>query len=173
MDDDWRRDGNSPVECGTLYLITQSDAPEWRHEMAGYSRIYCVGRPGGFEGADGITAVIFQIWTGDADRRWLESKYFDDTIVPLGEISVVIPEVADHPDNLIDACLSFFPAHFADCPSMEGVAADAAGMERLDFHLRQKEIPSGWAQLREEARKPFEDLFILKGELEPIWKESE
>ena len=26
LDDDWRRDGNSPVECATLYRCTQRDA---------------------------------------------------------------------------------------------------------------------------------------------------
>jgi len=147
---------------------TQSGVPELRQKMAGHTQIYCIGRPGGFGGADGITAIRFQIWVGWANRQWLEPHYFDETIEPLGEIGVIIPEGPDHPNLLIDACLAFFPSHFSDCPSMERVAADAAGMERLDFDLRQKELPSDWPQLREEAREAFEDLFILKGELEPI-----
>lgn len=45
--------------------------------MAGYSKIYCIGGEGGFLGADGMNPIDFQILVGDADRQWLEVRYFN------------------------------------------------------------------------------------------------
>ena len=53
--------------------------------MAGFSKIYLVGREGGFQGADGINEVALQIWVGDASRQWLEPHYFEAEARPLAE----------------------------------------------------------------------------------------
>lgn len=45
--------------------------------MAGFSKIYCVGGLGGFQGADGVNPILFQILVGDASRQWLQVHYFD------------------------------------------------------------------------------------------------
>jgi hypothetical protein len=49
----------------------------WKANMAGYSKLYCVGGLGGYLGADGINPILFQILIGNADRQWLEVHYFD------------------------------------------------------------------------------------------------
>ncbi|MDP2778376.1 MAG: hypothetical protein Q8O48_12110, partial [Anaerolineales bacterium] len=71
--------------------------------MAGYSKLYCVGGLGGYLGADGINPILLQILVGDADRQWLEPRYFDKRIKPLGGIRVIVPEAHNHPHSLLDA----------------------------------------------------------------------
>ena len=51
--------------------------------MAGFSKIYCLGELGGFQGADGINSIGCQFWVGNSDRKWWEAHYFDDTLSPL------------------------------------------------------------------------------------------
>lgn len=43
--------------------------------MAGYSRAYWIGEPGGFEGADGMNPILVEILVGDADRQWWEAAW--------------------------------------------------------------------------------------------------
>lgn len=134
--------------------------------MAGYSKIYCVGGEGGFLGADGINPIDFQILVGDADRQWLEVHYFNRDIKPIGRARVIIPAGPDHPDSLIDACLVFFPEYFESCPSLAKVVKTLGNVSRIDFHLGGE--PSGWAQLREEARPLFKYLVIYKADLQKV-----
>ena len=134
--------------------------------MAGYSRIYCIGGEGGFLGADGMNPIDFQILVGDADRQWLEVRYFNRRIQPMGRIGSIIPKGPDHPDALIDACLAFFPEYFESCPSLTQVVEALGNASRLDFHFDGE--PSGWGQLREEARHLFKHLVIYKAELEKV-----
>ena len=116
--------------------------------MAGYSKIYCIGD----DGWDGINPIYFQILVGDAGRQWLESRYFDRRIRPLGRVKVIILASPNHPDALIDACLAFCPKYFESCPSLAHVSEVLENDKRIDFHLDSE--PQGWRQLREEAR-PF------------------
>ena len=134
--------------------------------MAGYSKIYCIGGEGGFLGADGMNPIDFQILVGDADRQWLEVRYFSRDIRPMGGVKVIIPAGPDHPDSLIDACLAFFPEYFESCPSLAQVAEGLGNVSRIDFHLDGE--PSGWAQLREEAKPLFKYLVIYKAELQKV-----
>lgn len=134
--------------------------------MAGYSKIYCIGGEGGFLGADGMNPIDFQILVGDADRQWLEVRYFNKDIRPIGRVRVIIPKGPDHPDALIDACLTFFPEYFESCPSLVQVVEALGNVSRIDFHLDGE--PTGWAQLREEARPLFKYLVIYKAELRKI-----
>ena len=97
--------------------------------MAGYSKIYCIGD----DGWDGINPIYFQILVGDADRQWLESRYFDRRIRPIGKIKVIIPAGPDHPDTLIDACLAFCPKYFESCPSLVSVSEVLKNKRRIDF----------------------------------------
>ena len=54
--------------------------------MAGFSKIYCVGGLGGFQGADGVNPIFFRILVGNSDRQWLQVHYFDQTIKPIGRL---------------------------------------------------------------------------------------
>ena len=130
--------------------------------MAGYSKIYCIGD----DGWDGINPIYFQILVGDSDRQWLESRYFDRRIRPLGSVKIIIPTGPDHPDALIDACLTFCPKYFKSCPSLVYVSEVLANERRIDFHLDGE--PLGWARLREEARPFFKKITIYEAELKKI-----
>ena len=132
--------------------------------MAGYSRLYCIGGVT----RDGINPIWCQIRVGDADRQWWEVHYIDQTITPLGDIRVIVPEGPDHPHALIDCCLAFLPDTFDGCPSMATVRAQARGSTRLDFNLEPTRIPRSWGQLREEAWETFEQLHIFRGDLHQI-----
>jgi hypothetical protein len=134
--------------------------------MAGYSKIYCIGGEGGFLGADGMNPIDFQILVGDADRQWLEVRYFNRGIRPMGRVRVIIPAGPDHPNALIDACLAFFPEFFESCPALTRVVEGIGNISRIDFHLDGE--PSGWAQLREEARSLFKHLIIYEAELNKV-----
>ena len=134
--------------------------------MAGYSKIYCIGGEGGFLGADGMNPIDFQILVGDADRQWLEVHYFNRHIQPMGRIASIIPKGPDHPDALIDACLVFFPEYFESCPSLTQVVEALGNVSRLDFDFDGE--PSGWGQLREEARHLFKHLVIYEAELKKV-----
>ena len=79
---------------------------------------------------------------------------------------MIIPTGPDHPDALIDACLAFFPEYFESCPSLVQVVEALGNVSRIDFHLDGE--PSGWAQLREEARPLFKYLVIYKTELQNV-----
>jgi hypothetical protein len=140
--------------------------------MAGIYKIYCVGEPGGFMGADGANPIFFQILVGTSDREWLEPHYFDKSIKPLGQIRVLIPESYNSPNALIDACLAFYPKHFESCPSMSQVKEEAENLKRLDFHLGVDDIPKSWDKLRGEAQPLFESLNIWEAELAPLKKNA-
>ncbi len=135
--------------------------------MAGYDRLYCVGEPGGFMGADGINPIYFQILVGNSDRMWLEPRYFVP-FRPIGGINVVIPESPDSQDALIDACVAFAPRLFRNAPSMKDARRLLARFTRLDFDMGRDKIPDIWEKLREEARPDFEKLHIYRGLLEKV-----
>lgn len=67
--------------------------------MAGFSKIYCLGGLGGFMGADGINPIGGQILIGDADRQWLEPRYFDKKLKPIGKINIIVPESPNDHNN--------------------------------------------------------------------------
>ena len=134
--------------------------------MAGYSRLYVVGGLGGFQGADGVNPISFQILVGDADRQWLEAHYFDASIKPLGDVRIIVPAGPDHPDALLDASIAFFPQQFRACPSLVAVEAELRGVKRLDFDSGRG-IPAASGALREEARPLFGELHIWRADLVP------
>jgi hypothetical protein len=65
--------------------------------MGGFSKLFVVGEPGGFQGADGVNPIHFIILIGNSDRQWLEVKYFDPMTVPSGNIRTIIPERPNDP----------------------------------------------------------------------------
>ncbi len=138
--------------------------------MAGFTKIYCVGGLGGYDGADGINPILFQILVGDGNRQWLEVHYFDKGIKPIVE-ATIIPEGPDNPDSLVDACILFFPSHFRECSLLEKVASELKKNLKpgglLDFDLGKKQIPRDWLALREQARPCFKQLAIFQAALEP------
>ncbi len=119
-------------------------------------------------GADGVNPIEFLVLVGDADRQWLESHYFDNSIVPIGKVRVIIPARPDDPDSLQDACVAFCPRRFSACMSLAEVQSDLTGVDRLDFHLGQSEIPASWFRLREEARSTFSTMNIWQADLQPL-----
>ena len=84
----------------------------------------------------------------------------------MGRVNVIIPVGPDHPDALIDACLAFFPEYFESCLSLAQVAEGLANARRIDFDLDGE--PTGWAQLREEARPLFKKMIIYEATLNKI-----
>ena len=133
--------------------------------MAGFSRLYIIGGQGGFMGADGVNPIEAMVLIGDADRQWLEARYFDTSITPIGAVRVIVPAGPDAPDSLLDACIAFFPRYFKSCRSLAEVESALEGVERLDFDARPQDIPPAWAKLREEARPAFAQMGIWKADL--------
>ncbi len=133
--------------------------------MAGFSRIYCVGGDGGYEGADGIHPMHLQIWQGEGNRQWLEAHWFEAPPQPLGQIRRVVPVGPDHQDALLDACIAFLPDHFAGCPSLERVRAEVGSAELLDLDGGGS---AAWRELREEARQAFHSVPIWEAELRRV-----
>ena len=134
--------------------------------MAGYSRIYCIGEHGGLLGGDGINPIHFQILQGEAHRQWLEARYFTREIRPLGMLRVIVPPGPDLSDNLLYACLAFYPDFFKSCESLSQVREAVGDERRIDFHLNGE--PDGWAQLCEEARPLFKHLIVYSAELRQV-----
>ena len=64
--------------------------------MSAYVRIYCIGGAGEEREVQGIYPLLMQILVGRSDHEWLEPRYFDQSIRPMGQIGVVIPELPDH-----------------------------------------------------------------------------
>jgi hypothetical protein len=136
--------------------------------MAGFSTIYCVGGEGGFQGADGMNPIYFQILQGEGNRRWLEPHYFDKTITPIGKINVIVPGSLELKDAIIDACVAFAPKFFEKCPTLEQVKKECSSITRLDFDFdsSKDEIPDSWYVLREEARPIVEkELNIVRARM--------
>lgn len=133
--------------------------------MAGFSRIYCIGSLGGFEGADGLNKISLQIFVGDGNRQWLEPHYLDENLAPIGNIQKIIPEGPNHPNSLIDACIAFSPSNFNMCPSIPQVNEELMNVDFLDFDAGKEKIPKLWEQLRKEALPHFEKLNIFKADL--------
>ena len=136
--------------------------------MAGFRRLYCIGGLGGFQGADGLNPIDFQILVGQSDRFWLESHYFDKRIKPIGQIRKIIPTKNNHSDSLIDACIAFAPKLFDGCQSLEKVSEQLKDYKRLDFDLYLERIPELWYELRKEAMPIFEKLNIFQGSLSEL-----
>ena len=131
--------------------------------MAGISKIYCIGGEGGFLGEDGANPIALQIWVGDADRQWLEVRYFDRRIKPIGNVTVIVPNGPDDPNSLIDACIAFLPDYFSGCEHLPKVREGLTGANRIDFDVDGE--PNGWGALRREARGAFRKLKIWEAEL--------
>jgi hypothetical protein len=133
--------------------------------VAGFTRIYCIGEAGGFLGGDGLARISLQILVGDGDRRWLEARYLEPGLGPMGRIHVVIPRRPDDPLALLDACLAFVPQRFEECGSLEVVRKRLAYARRLDFHHHAEEIPEEWAELRLEAVSVFRRFAVTVSDL--------
>ena len=130
------------------------------------SKIYCIGVEGGFMGSDGLREIHLQILVTEGSRQALVAYHLDKHIRPMGRVKVIIPAGPNHPDALIDACIAFFPKHFESCPSLVQIAERLAKASRIDFDLDGE--PTGWAQLREEARPFFKKMVIYEGVLNKI-----
>ena len=136
--------------------------------MAGFSKIYCVGGLGGFQGRDGINPIDLQILVGNGDRMWLEPHYFDNRLKPIGKIKKIIPEFPDPLNTLFDAIIAFAPKYFNNCPSLNEVKKDLKNVTKLDFDFARDKIPSSWNYLRREAKPTFERMNIFEAELSKI-----
>jgi len=135
--------------------------------MAGYSKIFYIGDLGGFQGADGINPITFQILVGDADRQWYEVIYLNKRIKSIGQIKIIIPESPNNPNALLDSCIAFYPSYFSSCPSLKVLEVKLAKATRLDFDLK-RDIPQEWYQLRKDALPLFKLLNIFEANLKII-----
>lgn len=135
--------------------------------MAGVSKLFVVGDPGGYMGSDGVNPIHFFVLVGDGDRQWLEPHYVDTAIIPIGQVRSLIPAEPNHADALLDACIAFGPRYFTACPSLAEVRVALQSTERLDFHQGAAAIPRAWARLREEARPLFAAMSIWQADLTP------
>ena len=136
--------------------------------MSGFNRIYCVGGEGGFQGADGINPILFQIWVGDGSRQWLEPHYVDTTIRPIAQVKRIVQAKPNDPEALLDACIAFYPDHFRKCPSIHEAALVLADTILLDFDSDSTNVPLVWAELRQEARVYFKELCVMQADLIPV-----
>ncbi len=135
--------------------------------MAGFSRIYCLGGQGGYQGADGLNPLTGQILVGEGNRQWLEPRYCDQPAEPLGKIRTIVPQGPDDPNMLLDACIAFFPNLFTSCPSLAKLRRQCAELHSLDFDYA-KDIPVDWHRVREEAKPVFKTLVIYEAHLQPV-----
>ena len=133
--------------------------------MAGYSKLFAVGAQGGAMGAGGIDPIDFIVLVGGVERQWLEPRYFDRAIRPLGSVQVVEPASPDHPHSLMDACIAFCPRLFRSCPSLAAVESVVRDVERLNFHSGSEDVLPLWDRLREEAAPLFAKLNIWRADL--------
>lgn len=134
--------------------------------MAVFTKIYCIG--GGSYWHEGLNPILAQIWLGESSRMWYEGHYFHDDFGPLGRLKVIVPPEPDREDNLLDACIAFFPKAFEECPSYAEVLEQLGDAERLDFHMDPEGVPEAWANLREEAREEYLQLGLWEAGLEPV-----
>lgn len=119
-------------------------------------------------GGDGVNPILAQIWMGESHRMWFEARYFDKEFGPMGRLRVVVPPRPDRDDNLLDACLAFFPAPFEQCPSFSAVLEQLGDAEGLDFHAEPGKVPASWEKLREEAREEFAQIGLWQADIEPL-----
>lgn len=140
--------------------------------MAGFSKLYVLGGEGGHGGADGVNPIRVLILVGDASRQWLEPRYLDASIRPLGQLRTIVPADPNDPEKLLDACIAFCPQFLAPCRSMAEVEAQLGNAERLDFHSSPESVPAAWSSLRREARKRFSSLNIWQADLVRLEQQS-
>jgi hypothetical protein len=136
--------------------------------MAGFSKIYVIGREAGFRGADGVTDVQLQIWVGDGNRQWLEPHWFAAPPKAIAKVARIVPAGPDDPEALLDAAIAFLPDHFRSCPSFTEAELVLADTDVLDFDLDPENVPVAWKRLREEARPRFQKLCVMQATLEPV-----
>jgi hypothetical protein len=140
-------------------------------DMAGFSTIYLIGRPGGFMGADSTNSIDVMLLVSDASRQWVEAKYLSKKLKPIGNVKTIIPSQPIGFNELLDACLVFCPGLFNDCPSMVMVQEKMKDIDRIDFD-HDISIPEEWNSLREEALPIFKMLIahscIYGANIEPI-----
>ncbi len=136
--------------------------------MNGYCRIYCVGGTRQKTQKQGIHPLLMQILVGQSNYQWLEPRYMDQSIGPLGQIRVLFPEKPDHPHSLIDACITFFPDYFRQCSFLGAVEKQLQNRFELDFRAGYDSVPEHWPYLREQALPAFRQLHICRADLEPV-----
>ena len=119
---------------------------------------------GAGKNTDKTNSVDLEILVGYGNRIWLEPKYHNKTIRPIGKIRTVIPSSPDDQNALLDACIAFAPKYFAKCPTLDDISKKLANMRTLDFDFKEN-IPDDWHQLRKEAAPIFEKLPIFRMDL--------
>lgn len=136
--------------------------------MAGFSKIWVIGREAGFMGADGVTDVQLQIWVGDGNRQWLEPHWFAAPPKAIAKVARIVPAGPDDPEALLDAAIAFLPDHFRSCPSFTEAELVLNDTDVLDFDLDPENVPVAWKRLREEARPRFKKLCVMQARLERV-----
>ena len=98
------------------------------------------------------------------NRQWLEPCYYDQSITPIGNLKTLVPCAPHHHCMLLDACLSFAPVLFKNCPSLDEAKKLLANQTVIDFDLSMP-IPDDWftvwQKLRQEAMPYFKRLYVI------------
>ena len=152
----------SRLRIAGLFVLKEDDP------MSGYTRIYCIGGRRGGEKTPGIHPLLMEILVGEGDYQWWEPRYMDETIEPLGNIRVLIPEKPDHQNALIDACIAFFPDYFRECPLLGAMGKQLKDSPTLDFRNQWAAVPEHWPYLRNQARTAFGELHIFEADLKEV-----
>jgi hypothetical protein len=76
------------------------------------------------------------ILQGEGDRQWLRVFYLENDIQPLGKIKTVVPEAPDGANNLLDACIAFFPEWFKESKVLQTMKKELSQTEFLDLNLK-------------------------------------
>lgn len=136
--------------------------------MAGYSTVYAFGKPGGFNGCDGVNRIEFMLLEGSAGRMWYSVKHFTDNYAPMGKVEVFIPQEPYEPFALLDACLLFAPQLFASCPSLATAQRQIGSKKRIDFDAEPELITAEWRALRSEAYDIYSKMPAWRGDLKEM-----
>lgn len=94
------------------------------------------------------TDTLAVVRTDDAGTWTFQPMYAASAGAPLGQVHTVTT-AAQHPDALLDACLAFYPAVFANCASLALVRQVVGEATELDLSER---LPVGWQALRAEGK---------------------
>ena len=136
--------------------------------MAGFHKIYMIGGQGGFLGSDGINPIGFQILVGNADREWLEVKYFDEHFQSIAGITHMVPLRPINDENIINGIIMFGPQLFMqDCDLLKDAFKHFKdlGKKKIDMGIDQ---PDFWNELVDQAQSKFQNINLYSADIKDL-----
>jgi hypothetical protein len=82
-----------------------------------------------FRGSGGVNPIQLLILAGRGNRMWLDARYFDPGIKPIGKLRVIVPERPDlsEEDLLLDAAPALGPGLLRQAAPVPGGGCGEAG----------------------------------------------